>query len=163
MAFLVVAGVLCWLFTVGDPCLDTAISNQLTPKAPAELPRVPAVAEVDGQVVVDNPYGIYARATCDYWPTAKDHVVSASVLVVLLFGIGWFTARRVPNRAILTAAGVTAGALAIALVLKVWARFTMADIILLRIELMLALIACAVGAGIAMLGAWLSGKLIRRA
>jgi hypothetical protein len=157
--------VLFWLFGFSDPCLGTEISNHFTAHDPPVIAPVTG-GTYDATVVVENPYGI---KTCHYWRTTANDITSELVLGLFLFSIGWFAARRVPQRPLLTAAGVTVFALVFALALQFFARFdgnlyfshTRSDLI--QLDFLLVLVVIMVGACVAMLGAWVSRVFVHRA
>jgi len=165
LALIAVAAFVFWLFWLGDPCLSTEVSNRWTAKDPAtvmagtdaKVRTEVARGEVD-LIDVDNPYGIQ---TCHFWLTRTDETVSTPVLILAIFSIGWFTARRVPRRPLLTAAAVTVFALMITFALQALVRLESFDMIYR--ELPLLFIVLFVGACVAMLSAWLSRTFARRA
>ena len=154
-ALAAVAGVLAWLFWIGDPCLGTHIANRWGLKNLSEV--VPSPVVPIGAVSVENPYGI---RTCHYWPTAADQVVNVLVFAILIFSIGWMTARRIPHRPLLIASAMSTTAMLIALSLQAWAQWE--RITFSGSPLLAVLVIILIAAIIAMLGAWFAVRFTRR-
>ena len=155
-----VAGVLVWLFWLGDPCLGTTIANHWTMKDPSTVSPTPP-ADSGGAVVIENPYGI---KTCDYWPTPADEALSTAAFAIVVLAIGWLAARRIRQRPLLAAAAITLLALSIAVSLQYWARWD--DLLrmeLLRSELFAMAVYFLAAVCVAMLGAWIAIRFTRRA
>ncbi len=156
-ALVAIAGVLAWLFWIGDPCLGAAIANNWTARIPSDV--APPPASSTEFVVIENPYGIM---TCHHWPTAAEQVLGVSLFVIIILAIGWLAALRVTQRPLLTAAAISALALLVAVVLLSWARWESAEV-LLPIQLFAVLVLFLIAAGIAMFGAWITLRFTRRA
>jgi len=158
-ALLALAAVLIWQFWLGDPCLDNDLSNRLALNIPAQT----SPATISNSIVIENPYG---KETCDVWPTAMDSIITMTVLALVLFGVGWLSARRLPQRPYLTAASVTLFALTVSQALAIFARFDEFESLFsgrvgaaARTEVLaLLLVVFAGGAGVATLGAWLARR-----
>jgi hypothetical protein len=165
-ALMGVAGVLAWMFWLGDPCLGTAIANHWAVKNPPSVAPLPHAGSTD-TIVVENPYGFM---TCDHWPTAADQVLKFSVLAIVAFTIGWLAARRISHRPLLAAAAITASAMLTALSLQYWARWesvaslhSAEGLRLLWLELLASLALFLLAAGITTVGAWVAIRVTRGA
>jgi hypothetical protein len=157
-----VAGVLVWLFWLGDPCLSTTIANHWTAKSPPTVSPTPPAGSSADFVVVENPYGI---KTCHYRPTPADEVLNTSVFAIIAFAIGWLAARRISHRPVLAAAAITTAAMSIAVSLQYWSAWKdvgPSRLELLRFELLAVLVFLLVASGISMLGAWITLRFSRR-
>ena len=157
-----IAGVLLWLFWIGDPCLGTEIANHWTMKNPPAVSPTPPTDSAD-LVVVENPYGI---KTCHYWPTGAREVFNAATFAIVAFAIGWIAARNIRQRPLLAAAAITTVALSVAVSLQYWVTWddvNASRLELLRFELLALPVFFLAAIGVAMLGVLIGLRLTRRA